>query len=429
MNSQNFFNIQINQDSISNQDLNTYNSNLPHESFSTDNKNSSNIVGENNILQFHQNKVPVVNSGDLNYSYDKNFNYNFQNNNLHDLGAFDNPHNLMNNFNPNSNNIPNFSINQINPYNNEYQQISTNYSAGISCPNIGNPPLYNQNSNFHILSNNINVEESSSNYNPNDVYLNIQQNHDAFNLNFSKINQQILTNQFTKLNTDFKNEDIPCTGKDDNMIKDLDEIADISFLRTNSINHSTNWKASINTKVESRFNEFRKKIKDKVFEKKFYMIIDDDNRIGNHTSFKNIEQKFNQTYDFLKFIEKEELGGQKDLITLYDEIDLTRKFLIESFFCEFDNFDIKNDISTCKICNESVYLIDKQLVLCWNSCFSFSLNPEISKYFSLDNMMELFFIFYSQHKNCKSEIYVIDFVGGSNIKQFNFECSKCYLYC
>ncbi len=317
-----------------------------------------------------------------------------------------------------------FNNNCLNPSNN-YNTNINNFSSNNN--NIINDSNYNINySNQNHFSLNENILNSNNNpdkcnksnlllnsFSKNFVNLNVNINNDTSLLNNYSINNQ---------NSNFMNNDLYYSNNDFEINENFedDEISQISSFRKNMLNESNNWKTNRKKTVESKFNDFRRKIKQKLFEKKFEMIVDDF-----QSSNKNIQME--EPYDINNFILKEEKYNREinalETIKNYKEMG----FIKEDIF-EFKNFDFKNDISFCKICGEYIYLIDKTLVICSNNCFSFVVEKDVFDNYNLDNFIENFFCCLNQHKRCNSQIEIFYIIDENKQKEIYFDCSKC-LFC
>jgi hypothetical protein len=91
------------------------------------------------------------------------------------------------------------------------------------------------------------------------------------------------------------------------------------------------------------------------------------------------------------------------------------KGLIKEDCYLFENFDFRSEISYCVFCDNNVYLIDKRLIICAGNCFYFTVNPNIMKLITLDEIVSLLTKMIKEHKNCKEEIIFFedDYTGMS----------------
>jgi len=166
---------------------------------------------------------------------------------------------------------------------------------------------------------------------------------------------------------------------------------------------NTDWNTKRKITVEKTFNNFREKLRKKVFERKFEMIQD------NESTNNNIDQDV--VYDLGKRINLNDPQS--------NAIDKIKEYIQNGSIKEdcylFENFDFKSEISYCVFCDNNVYLIDKKLIICAGNCYNFTVNPNVMKIHTLDEVVSLLTIMLKEHINCRDEIVLFedDFGGVS----------------
>lgn len=294
--------------------------------------------------------------------------YNINNSNPHQSSLYHPSNNIMiqnNNFSI-ANNNNHYLNNDINLDNYAIPNMNNNFNDNRNLPNLFTTFQADEINKISLTNNNVGNIEHINKSNINNNYTNI------VNMNFNKTSSIV-----------FNNNDY------------LEEINNIADYRGSIFKCSDDFREKNNQRVESRFNELRKKMRQKVFENKL------------NTSIENLDG-----------INCKSLGEINAFQTIKNYIN---EGIFDEDFYNFDNFDHRTDVSCCKFCGSYVFLIDKQFILCSSDCFSFTLNPDCLKYFNLDNLLNLFFQACKEHSNCKSKIIYSDCGDGD----FYFSCSKC----
>jgi len=384
-------------------------------------QNNNNIPNDNFQSSFLNNNHQDNNDAN-NYSGTSDpCNNNFEKNNpssFPDLNNYNSQFTLQSNLN---NNQTSFHNNSNSNYNNDNSHQQSNHINHVN--NTINTAAANLFQNKNIV--NINVDFLNS------PYININHNNndinECFSLNLLRNNDKASDFNSGCFTANYANS----YYSNINYNKDDDEISKISSFRKEMISESSSWKRNIHEKIETRFNDFRKKMRNKIFEKKFEMLVDEDcgtNQGSGVSGFiysnnNNNNNNNNEPYDINRFIQKQTSGEQSAFETIkrYKEMGL-----FQEDFYEFHNFDFRNDVCSCRVCDDYIFLIDKKLIICSNNCFSFAIDPAIFSGFTLDMIMELFFKCLFEHKGCQAQIEIFYFGDENNQqKMIYFLCSKC----
>ena len=93
---------------------------------------------------------------------------------------------------------------------------------------------------------------------------------------------------------------------------------------------------------------------------------------------------------------------------------------------EYDNYVLENgfyNFSTCPFCREpALFFLEK--VLCFNKCFITAVaSNSFDENYTLDNFIEQYKNYYSNHLNCKADLITLYIDKESKIAEFL--CSKC----